>query len=112
MPHAPAPIVIHGDFAPWNLRYTGGQLSGVFDFDVAHLDLRVAEFALSWRGKHDGVLSGYEAAEPLEDVEHELLIPVYWAWMIACAASDIEEGNGDPGWALSHLMRQPTDPRS
>jgi Ser/Thr protein kinase RdoA (MazF antagonist) len=109
LPSAPAPITIHGDVAPWNMRYTNGQLTGLFDFDVAHLDLRVADFALSWRGKHDGVLEGYEEESPLEEVEHELLVPVYWAWMIACAVSDIEDGNGRPDWALTHLVRQSAD---
>lgn len=108
-PHAPDPIVIHGDFAPWNLRYRSGELVGVLDFDVAHLDLRVADFALSWRGRHDGVIEGYEEVSPLGPIERELLVPIYWAWMTACAAIDIEEGNGSPDWALEHLQRQPTD---
>ncbi|MGH2599510.1 MAG: phosphotransferase enzyme family protein, partial [Dehalococcoidia bacterium] len=28
LPHAPAPVVIHGDLTPWNIRYTRGILSG------------------------------------------------------------------------------------
>ena len=51
LPHAPPPIVIHGDLAPWNIRYVRGTVSAVLDFDAAHLDLRVADFALSWRGR-------------------------------------------------------------
>jgi Ser/Thr protein kinase RdoA (MazF antagonist) len=47
LPHAPAPVVIHGDLTPWNIRYARGSLSAVLDFDAAHLDLRVADFALS-----------------------------------------------------------------
>ncbi len=107
MPEAPEPIVIHGDFTPWNLRFAAGRLSGVLDFDITHLDLRVADFALSWRGRYDGVLEGYEQVSPLSDIERELLIPVYWAWMIAVALWSIEEGNGDPEWAVAHLVRQP-----
>ncbi len=107
MPSAPAPIVIHGDFAPWNMKFVEGRLSGLFDFDVTHLDLRVADFALSWRGRYEGVLEGYEDEAPLSGVERELLLPVYWAWMVASAVSDIADGNGDPEWAVAHLLRQP-----
>jgi Ser/Thr protein kinase RdoA (MazF antagonist) len=111
MPNAPAPIVIHGDLTPWNLRNASGRLTGLLDFDVSHLDLRVADFALSWRGCYDGVLEGYEEESSLTDVEHELIVPVYWAWMIACAVEGIEEASGRPEWALSHLLRQPLDAR-
>ena len=107
LPSAPPPIVIHGDLTPWNIRLANGRLSAVFDFDVTHLDLRVADFALSWRGTHDGVLDGYEEESPLTEIERGLMIPVYWAWMIACAVADIDEGNGSPEWALTHLLRQP-----
>lgn len=106
---ATSPIAIHGDFAPWNLRYAHGKLSGVLDFDLAHLDLRVADFALSWRGRYDAVILGYEDISPLEPVERELLVPVYWAWMIVGAVMDIDSGNGSPEWALTHLLRQPLD---
>src|SRR4051812_33294012 len=75
LPYAPVPVVIHGDLTPWNIRYARGTLSGVLDFDLAHLDLRVADFALSWRGQYAEVIRGYEEVSPLEPVEHELLVP-------------------------------------
>ncbi len=106
LPTAPAPIVIHGDFAPWNMHYARGKLTGLFDFDLAHLDLRIADFALSWRGKHDGVLAGYQEESALSEIERQLLIPVYWSWMIGCAVADIEAAR-DPEWAITHLLRQP-----
>lgn len=109
-PLAPDPILIHGDFAPWNMRYVAGELSGVFDFDNAHLDLRVADFALSWRGRHEGVIDGYEQESPLAPIDRELLVPVYWAWLIASAVIAIEEGNA-PDWAIAHLRRQPEETR-
>ena len=70
-------VVIHGDFTPWNIRYARGTLSAVLDFEMAHLDLRVADFALSWRGHHDDVVRGYEEVSRLEPVEQELLVPIY-----------------------------------
>ena len=52
-PHLRPGILIHGDFTPWNLRYLDGRLSGILDFELAHHDHRVADFALSWRGRYD-----------------------------------------------------------
>lgn len=112
LPGAPRPTVIHGDFTPWNLRYIRGKLSGILDFDSAHLDLRVADFALSWRGKDLHVIEGYEEESSLELVERELIVPVYWAWVIASAVGGIEAGNATAEtteWAVTHLLRTELD---
>jgi Ser/Thr protein kinase RdoA (MazF antagonist) len=105
LPHAPAPVVIHGDLTPWNIRFARGTLSAVLDFDAAHLDLRVADFALSWRGRHDEVLRGYEEVSPLEPVERVLLVPIFWAWIIASAVAGIDEGAASAAWAVRLLLR-------
>ncbi len=105
LPYAPAPVVIHGDFTPWNIRYLRGTLSAVLDFDAAHLDLRVADFALAWRGHYDDVVRGYEEVSPLELVERELLLPIYWAWIIASAVAGIEAGGANTDWAMKQLLR-------
>jgi aminoglycoside phosphotransferase (APT) family kinase protein len=105
LPYAPVPIVVHGDFTPWNIRYARGTLSAVLDFEMAHLDLRVADFALSWRGRYDDVVRGYEEVSLLEPVERELLVPIYWAWMIGSAVAGIEAGEATTGWAVTHLLR-------
>jgi Ser/Thr protein kinase RdoA (MazF antagonist) len=104
-PHAPSPIVVHGDFAPWNLRFAGGTLSGILDFDLVRLDLRVADFALAWRGRHAEVLRGYEEVSPLAPVERELIVPVYWAWLIASAVAGLAAGEASAAWAVEHLLR-------
>ncbi len=44
--HSLPGTIIHGDFTAWNLRYSGGRLSGILDFELAHYDHRVGEFAL------------------------------------------------------------------
>jgi Ser/Thr protein kinase RdoA (MazF antagonist) len=54
-----ADIVVHGDFTPWNLRFHEGRLSGILDFELSHRDHRIGDFALSWRGKYDAVVHGY-----------------------------------------------------
>jgi Ser/Thr protein kinase RdoA (MazF antagonist) len=105
LPHAPAPVVIHGDLTPWNIRYARGSLSAVLDFDAAHLDLRVADFALSWRGQYEEVVRGYEEVWPLEPAERELIVPVYWAWVIASAVAGLDAGATSTEWAVRHLLR-------
>ena len=107
---AEAPMtVVHGDFTPWNMRYRRGILTGLFDFDSAHLDLRVADFALSWRGNYQGVIDGYRDETPLDACEVDLIIPVFWAFMVACAVADLE-GEGKADWAIKQLLRQPLVP--
>lgn len=104
--------IIHGDFTTWNLRFQGGQLTGILDFELAHWDHRVADFALSWRGKYDAVIHGYTEISPLEPEEWELLTPMWWAWLIegACrdlaAGRDLTAGTVHDGWAVKHLLRR------
>ena len=76
---------IHGDFTAWNLRFQDGQLSGILDFELAHRDHRIADFALSWRGIYDAVIHGYAEVAPLEPEEWELLTPMWWAFLIGVA---------------------------
>ena len=52
-------IVLHSDFAPWNLLFEDERLTGIIDFDGTHLNYRVADFANSWRGYQDEVIDGY-----------------------------------------------------
>ncbi len=73
--------VIHSDFAPWNLLFHNGRLTGVLDFEATHHNFQVADFALSWRGYQDDVLRGYNDVRPLSAAEWELLRPVFWSWM-------------------------------
>jgi Ser/Thr protein kinase RdoA (MazF antagonist) len=113
-PHAPPPIIIHGDFTPWNLRFRSGGLSGILDWEFTHLDQRVADFALSWRGRHKDVIRGYEQESPLEEIECELLEPVRRAWLLDDARRtllrDPDQQAPDLTWTLTHLARQPCQP--
>ncbi len=99
-------IVIHGDFTPWNLRFRDGILTGILDFELAHRDHRIGEFALSWRGKHDAVIHGYAEVSPLEPEEWELLTPMWWAFLIEGACREIVKGTQDDGWLANHLLRR------
>ncbi len=107
-----ATTVLHGDFAPWNLLYEGEDLTGVIDFEATHLNYRVADFANSWRGYQDEVIEGYDEASRLSDLEWELLVPTYWAWMFIGVGRSIESALAenvappDFEWQVRHLLRR------
>lgn len=96
--------LIHGDFTTWNLRFQDGRLSGILDFELAHWDHRVGDFALSWRGKYDEVIHGYDEVSPLEPEEWALLTPLWWAFLIEGACRDLANGILDDGWTLQKLL--------
>lgn len=104
--------VIHGDFTPWNLLFTEGELSGIVDFDLSHWDLRIADFALSWRGKYDDVVFGFDEVSPLSDLEWELLSPIRWAWLLSFVEDGIDEmrsGASEPrpfDWVVNQMLRR------
>jgi aminoglycoside phosphotransferase (APT) family kinase protein len=107
--------LVHGDFSTWNLLHAAGRLSGVLDFDLVHLNHRVADFAISWRGMHDEVVLGYEEVTPLEAADWDLLVPVYRAFFLLQAKTKFVDATmPDPqlGYVLAHLDRQPTLRRS
>ena len=104
--------VVHGDLTPWNLLYEGESLTGILDFEATHLNYRVADFANSWRGYQDEVIEGYEEVSGLSELDWELLVPVYWAWMFIGVKQVIETslaGEGSPPnfeWQIRHLLRR------
>ena len=104
--------ILHGDFAPWNLLYEGETLTGVLDFEATHFNYRVADFANSWRGYQDEVIEGYEEVSKLSDLEWELLVPAYWAWLFLGVKQMIDTTFGKKGalpdfkWQIRHLLRK------
>lgn len=97
-------VVVHGDFTPWNLRFTDGKLSGILDFELAHWDHRVGDFALSWRGKYDDVILGYDEVSPLALEEWALITPLWWAQLIQGACIDMQYGVVSDGWTINKLL--------
>ncbi|SFJ68315.1 Phosphotransferase enzyme family protein [Paenibacillus sp. UNC496MF] len=97
-------IVVHGDFTPWNLRFQDGKLTGILDFELAHRDHRIGDFALTWRGRHDEVVYGYDEVSPLEPEEWELLTPMWWAGLVELACRHLAEGTRDDGWIVKKLL--------
>jgi len=108
-------LIIHGDFAPWNLLFEGKRLSGVLDFEAAHRDFRVSDFALSWRGHHDDVIRGYREIRDLSIADRQLLVPVYWSWLFLDVPSQIEAmvAGSTPthglNWEVEHLLRRSSE---
>jgi homoserine kinase type II len=61
--HALPEMVIHCDYHPGNLKFTGDRVTGVFDFDWSKRDLRLFDvglalwyFCTSWAASDDGSL--------------------------------------------------------
>jgi Ser/Thr protein kinase RdoA (MazF antagonist) len=103
-------MVTHGDLIGSNVLYSRGALSGVIDFDFAHLDLRVADFVWTWRGKYDDFVRGYEEVTPLTGTERALLAPAYWVTVLDSARMELLWGASAervplPG-AVAYLRRR------
>ncbi|GIF16029.1 phosphotransferase enzyme family protein [Actinoplanes teichomyceticus] len=106
LPTGDAPrSVVHGDFAPWNLLFDGDRLTGVLDFEIAHHNFQVADFALAWRGYQDEVIRGYDEVRPLSDLEWSLIVPVFHAWLFLGVAGR-DPATLDLSWSLAHLQKR------
>jgi Ser/Thr protein kinase RdoA (MazF antagonist) len=105
-------VVLHGDFTCWNLLFEANALSGVLDFEAAHVNYRVADFALAWRGQQADVIRGYEEVHPLSDLDWQLLIPAYWAWLFIGVKEWIRTAlyerrpTLDLDWQIKHMLRR------
>ena len=83
-------LVLHSDFIAPNILYDDDELSGILDFEATHLNVRVADFALSWRGCYDEVIHGYEEVRKLNDVDWQLLVPTFWSWLFMGVGNLVE----------------------
>lgn len=115
--------VIHCDYHPGNLKFTGEQVSGLFDFDWSKVDFRLFDVALalwyfftSWKSENDGelqlpqvklfyekyqlYLSNSQEISPLTPLER-----CYLPWMIN--ASNLYILN----WTLLDYYNKDVDPQ-
>lgn len=74
---------VHGDFQRFNLLWSGSSLTGVVDFDFAHLSPAVADLGVlgvPFRPLEielaRALLEGYESVRPLSPREWDLLVPL------------------------------------
>lgn len=91
-------LVIHGDYAPWNVLFRSGQSPFVLDFNAARLDLKIydvvlATFWFAWRGdrldqkRALAFQSGYSETGQLRAVDIETASPVF-RWITARAVAE------------------------
>jgi Ser/Thr protein kinase RdoA (MazF antagonist) len=91
-------LVIHGDYAPWNVLFRPGQLPFILDFNAARLDLKIfdvilATFWFAWRGEYldqnraTAFQAGYSETGQLRAVDIEMASPVF-RWAIARAVAE------------------------
>jgi len=104
-------VLVHGDLTPWNVHYTGDHLTGLFDFEMVHRDVVVAEFAHTWRGRYEGFIEGFEEVTPLNDTQRSLIAPVRWAWIVegarqALIQTALDAHPPDLNWAMMQLARR------
>jgi Ser/Thr protein kinase RdoA (MazF antagonist) len=86
-------LVIHGDYAPWNVLFRPEQSPFVLDFNESRLDLKIydvmlAIFWFAWRGDHldqDRALAfqaGYSESGQLSEADSNLAGSVF-QWIMA-----------------------------
>ena len=97
-------VLIHGDFTPWNVLFDEKKISGILDFELSHRDHRIGEFALSWRGKYDQVIHGYDAVSPLTPQEWALITPVWWAFLVELAYQNLSNEGKIDKWIIEKML--------
>ena len=95
--------VVHGDFAAWNLRFTGGRLSALYDFDPADVDARAADVACGRRGYHDVFVDGYREVLPMTDEELGALASLWTANVLRDIAAALGAGVASDEWNRAEL---------
>ena len=99
-------LAVHGDFSPWNLLMKDGAVSGILDFEAAHLDAAAADLAFARRGSHDAVVWGYLERQPLSDAELAALdglwtgAVLHGVWTVLAAQAG---GIGSLDWNFQQL---------
>ena len=112
-------MVVHGDFAEWNVHYDRERLAGVIDFGLTHVDSRPYELAIARAYRAPEMTDAYRAelaacGWPLSELEEAALTPVYRAFRVGMAAAEMDSGlvTGDYDLPMieRQLSRTATDP--
>ena len=104
-------MVVHGDFAEWNVHYDQGRLAGVIDFDLTHVDSRPYELAIARAYRAPEMLDAYRAelaacGWPLSELEEAAIGPVYRAFRVGMVASEMADGLSTGRYDLAMIERQ------
>jgi Ser/Thr protein kinase RdoA (MazF antagonist) len=103
--------VIHGDFAEWNVHYRRGRLAGVIDFGLTHQDSRPYELAIARTYRAPETADAYRgelarSGWPLSALEEAAITPIYQAFRVDMAASEINDGLTTGRYDLTVIERQ------
>jgi Ser/Thr protein kinase RdoA (MazF antagonist) len=104
-------MMVHGDFAAWNVHYDGERLAGVVDFGLAHVDTRPYELAIARTYRAPEMTDAYRAelaarGWPLSELEEAALTPVYHAFRVGMAAAEMQDGLVTGAYDLAMIERQ------
>jgi Ser/Thr protein kinase RdoA (MazF antagonist) len=104
-------MVLHGDFAEWNVHCQQGGLAGVIDFGLTHLDSRPYELAIARTYRAPHVIGAYrgELARhgwPLSALEEAVIIPIYQAFRLDMTAWEMASGRKTGNYDLAAIERQ------
>jgi Ser/Thr protein kinase RdoA (MazF antagonist) len=104
-------MVVHGDFAEWNVHYERGRLAGVIDFALTHVDTRPYELAIARAYRAPEMADAYRAelaacGWPLSELEEAAVAPVYRAFRVGMAAAEMEDGLVTGNYDLAMIERQ------
>jgi Ser/Thr protein kinase RdoA (MazF antagonist) len=104
-------MVVHGDFAEWNVHYERGRLAGVIDFALTHVDSRPYELAIARAYRAPGLIDAYRAGLaaggwPLSELELGAIEPVYRAFRVGMAATEMADGLITGSYDLIMIERQ------
>jgi homoserine kinase type II len=104
-------MVVHGDFAEWNVHYEHGRLAGVIDFGLAHVDTRPYELAIARTYRAPQAADAYRAelaagGWPLSELEEAAMVPVYRAFRVGMTVAEMEDGRVTGRYDLAMIERQ------
>jgi Ser/Thr protein kinase RdoA (MazF antagonist) len=104
-------MVVHGDFAEWNVHYSGGRLAGVIDFGLTHLDSRPYELAIARTYRAPQVIDAYRTelvrrGWPLSNLEEAAIEPVYRAFRVDMVGWLMEHSRSTGDYDLAVIERQ------
>ena len=113
-------ILVHGDFHGDHTRFQRRRLTALLDFDLVHLDARIADVALAIAGDClkppaymsidpeavQALVGAYHAESPLSEPEVGLIVPLiraYYLWL--CWFNLMRWLDGDVERAVGSLVR-------
>jgi Ser/Thr protein kinase RdoA (MazF antagonist) len=103
--------VVHGDFAEWNVHYEHGQLAGVIDFGLTHLDSRPYELAIARTYRSPETIDAYRAelarsGWPLSELEEAAVGPINRSFRVDVAAWEMDHGRRTGDYDVAMIERQ------